>query len=116
MRHHDSKRKFNREKRQRVALLRSLTRSLLLHGAIETTIAKAKELRPHVERLVTLSKTATVASRRNALTKVGDSAAVKKLHDEIAKRFATRNGGYTRIIRLGRVGKRVHDQARIEFI
>jgi large subunit ribosomal protein L17 len=116
MRHHDNKRKFHREKRQRVALMRSLSRSLVLHGQIETTIAKAKELRPYIERLVTTSKTPTVASRRTAMVKIGDALAVKKLHEEIAKRYADRNGGYTRIIRLGRVGKRVGEQARIEFV
>jgi large subunit ribosomal protein L17 len=56
MRHHDNKRKFHREKRQRVALMRSLSRSLVMHEKIETTIAKAKELRPYIERLVTSSK------------------------------------------------------------
>src|SRR6185436_14543288 len=111
MRHHDNKRKFHREKRQRVALMRSLSRSLVLHGQIETTIAKAKELRPYIERLITASKKPTLASRRSAFVKIGDSSAVRKLHDEIAKRYGARNGGYTRIIRLGRVGKRVGEQA-----
>jgi len=116
MRHHDNKRKFHREKRQRVALMRSLSRSLVLHEKIETTIAKAKELRPYIERLVTTSKKPSLSSRRAAMVKIGDSTAVKKLHDELAKRYSTRNGGYTRIIRLGRVGKRVGEQARIEFV
>jgi large subunit ribosomal protein L17 len=116
MRHHDNKRKFHREKRQRVALMRSLARSLVLHGQIDTTLAKAKELRPYIERLVTTSKKPTLASRRAAVVKIGDSEAVKKLHEELAKRYADRNGGYTRIVRLGRVGKRVGEQARIEFV
>ena len=116
MRHHDNKRKFHREKRQRVALMRSLSRSLVLHEQIETTIAKAKELRPYIERLVTSSKVPTLSSRRNAMVRIGSSEAVKKLHDELAKRYADRSGGYTRIIRLGRVGKRVGEHARIEFV
>ena len=116
MRHHDNKRKFHREKRQRVALMKSLCRSLVLHGQIETTIAKAKELRPYVEKLVTLSKAPTVSSRRAAMVRVGSAEAVKKLHGELATRFADRKGGYTRIIRLGRVGKRVGEHARIEFL
>src|SRR3954466_12414988 len=106
MRHHDNKRKFHREKRQRVALMRSLSRSLVIHEKIETTVAKAKELRPYIEKLVTSSKKPSLASRRNALVKIGDESAVRKLHENIAKRFADRKGGYTRIIRLGRVGKR----------
>lgn len=96
--------------------MRSLSRSLVLHEKIETTIAKAKELRPYIERLVTTSKKPSLSSRRAAMVKIGDSTAVKKLHDELAKRYSTRNGGYTRIIRLGRVGKRVGEQARIEFV
>ncbi len=116
MRHHDNKRKFHREKRQRVALMRSLSRSLVLHEEIETTVAKAKELRPFIERLVTASKKATVASRRVVMTRIGSAEAVTKLHGELAKRYADRNGGYTRITLLGRVGKRVGEQARIEFV
>lgn len=116
MRHHDNKRKFHREKRQRVALMRSLSRSLVLHEEIETTAAKAKELRPYIERLVTASKKPTVASRRNVMAKIGSSEAVKKLHGELAQRYADRNGGYTRITLLGRVGKRVGEAARIEFV
>jgi large subunit ribosomal protein L17 len=116
MRHHDNKRKFHREKSQRLALMRSLSRSLVMHEQIETTIAKAKSLRPYIERLVTTSKKPTLASRRSAMVKIGDLTAVKKLHDEIATRYVDRNGGYTRIVRLGRVGKRVGEQARIEFV
>lgn len=96
--------------------MRSLSRSLVLHGQIDTTLAKAKELRPYIEKLVTTSKKPTLSSRRAAMVKIGDASAVKKLHDEIAKRYADRNGGYTRIVRLGRVGKRVGEHARIEFV
>lgn len=116
MRHHDKKRKFHREKNQRVALMRSLSRSLVLHGEIETTVAKAKELRPYIEKLVTASKAATLAGRRNVMVKIGSAEATKILHDDIAKRYSDRKGGYTRIIRLGRTGKRVGESARIEFV
>ncbi len=117
MRHHDKNRKLGRVKRVRVALLRSLARSLVLQEGITTTTAKAKALRPFVERLITASKRNTVASRRSVLASLGDTQdAVKKLHDTIAPRFASRAGGYTRIIRLGRVGKRAIESARIELV
>ena len=116
MRHHSKKRTLHRTKRQYTALLRSLARSLVLEEGITTTIAKAKELRPFIERLVTTSKADTVASRRLVAARINSDEATKKLHDEIAKRYADRQGGYTRIIKLGRIGKRVGEQARIEFV
>ena len=116
MRHHRAHRKLHREKGQRVALMKSLARSLVLHEAIVTTIAKAKELKPFVEKLVTTSKANTLASRRTVSTRLGSPEAVKKLHDIFIKRYEKRAGGYTRIIRLGQIGKRVGDQARIEFV
>jgi large subunit ribosomal protein L17 len=116
MRHHKNTRTLHRTKRQRSALLKSLARSLVLHEGIVTTVAKAKEVRPFVERLVTASKQNTVASRRLVAAKLGSPEATKKLHGELAERYAKREGGYTRIIRLGRVGKRVGESARIEFV
>lgn len=117
MRHHVKQRTLNRPKRQRTALLRSLARSLVLHEGITTTIAKAKELRPFVEKLVTTSKMNTVASRRLVSSRMGGAPdVVKKLHDTLVPRYEKRVGGYTRITRLGRVGKRVADAARIEFV
>lgn len=116
MKHHKKRRTFNRPKNQRVALLKSLARSLVLQDGITTTEAKAKELRPFVEKLVTESKKNTVASRRTVTTRLGSPEAVKKLHDEIAKRYASRAGGYTRIIHIGRIGKRAAEMARIEFV
>jgi large subunit ribosomal protein L17 len=116
MKHHKKRRTFNRPKNQRVALLKSLARSLVLQNGITTTSAKAKELRPFIEKLVTESKKNTVASRRTVLTRIGSAEAVKKLHDEYSKRYASRAGGYTRIVKLGRIGKRVADMARIEFV
>ena len=116
MRHHKAHRKFHREKRQRVALMRGLARSLVLHEAIVTTVAKAKELKPYVEKLITTSKEGTLASQRNVRARLGSPEATRKLTGAIAKRFEKRSGGYTRVIRLGRVGKRVGEAARIELL
>ncbi len=117
MRHHKRNRKLGREKGQRVALLRSLARSLVLEGGITTTIAKAKELRPFIERLVSASKLNSLASRRIVAQRMGGASdVVKKLHEITAERYARRTGGYTRIVRLGRIGKRVGEAARIEFV
>lgn len=117
MRHHSATRTLGRKTGGRTALLRSLARSLVLEEGITTTIARAKELRPYIERLVTVSKANTVASRRSVSSRLGGAAdVVKKLHDTLAPRYATRGGGYTRIVRLGRVGTRVGEAARIEFV
>lgn len=117
MRHHVKTKKLHREKRQRTGLMRSLVRSLVLEEGITTTITKAKALRPIVERLVTTSKDGSVASRREVARRLGGASdVVKKLHDTIAPRYKARAGGYTRITRLGRIGKRVGEQARIEFV
>ena len=117
MRHHRKKRTLGRKKGQRTALLRGLARSLVLQEGITTTVAKAKELRPFVERMVTSAKKNTLASRRVLDTRMGGASdVVKKLHDVYAPRYAKRAGGYTRIVRLGKVGKRVVEAARIEFV
>jgi large subunit ribosomal protein L17 len=88
---------FHRETGQRSALIRSLARSLVLEERISTTEAKAKALRPFVERLVTYAKKNTIASRRLAQTRIHDKEAVKKLFGTIGPRYAERKGGYTRI-------------------
>lgn len=116
MRHHSAKRTLHRTKRQYTALLRSLARSLVLQEGLTTTVAKAKELRPFVEKLVSESKKGTLQSQRLVISRIGSSEAAKKLKETIAPRYAKRQGGYTRIVRLGRVGKRVGEQARIEFV
>ena len=118
MLHHKKGRTLGRTKSQRTALLRSLARSLVLHEGIVTSISKAKELRPFVERLVTVSKGNTIASRRIVDTRLGGNAVktVKKLHEVIAPRYATRLGGYTRIARLGKIGRAAYESARIEFV
>lgn len=117
MKHHKKGRTLGRKKGQRVALLRSLASSLILHEGINTTVARAKELRPFVEKLITASKANTLASRRDVASILGGAApAVKKLHDTLAPRYAKRPGGYTRIVRLGLVGNRAIEHARIEFV
>jgi len=116
MRHGDKNRKLGREKGQRVALLRSLARSLVLHEGITTTTAKAKALRPYVERLITMSKKGTIASRRLIGSRLGAPDVVRKLYETLAPRYEKRIGGYTRITRLGKTGKRAADTSRIELL
>ena len=116
MNHHKKRRTLNRTKAQREALLRSLARSLVLKNAITTTAAKAKELRPFVEGLITTTKKNSLASRRLVASRLGSPEATKILHDTIAPRYEKRAGGYTRITRLGRIGNRVAEMARIEFV
>jgi|SRR5581483_1200974 len=112
MRHHDNKRKFHREKKVRVALMKSLALGLIENGKIKTTEAKAKELRPFVEKMVT---TAKKGDRRNLISKIGSLGATK-LVKEISPKYSTRTSGYTRITKLP---ARVSDgslMAVIEFV
>ena len=95
---------FNRPASQRRALLRSLACALIENERIATTEAKAKELRPYIEKLITLGKKGTLASRRLAVARLRDDAAVKKLFDAIAPRFAERAGGYTRVVKRTKRG------------
>lgn len=103
MRHHNKIRTLGRDRDQREALLRGLALSLIEHGKIKTTEGKAKELRPFIERIITTGKTDTITSRRKVASVLGEpnAAVVKKLFSDIAKRYAERNGGYTRIVKLG---------------
>jgi large subunit ribosomal protein L17 len=102
MRHHNSVRKFGREKNVRNALMKGLVLSLIKHERITTTEAKAKELRPMIEKLVTLGKkTKTIAGRRLIASRLYNSAiGTKKLVEEIAPKYEKRAGGYTRIMKL----------------
>src|SRR5260370_18984490 len=99
MRHKKAGRQLRRTSEQRLALLRNLATSLIEHGAIETTEAKAKELRPFVERLISKAKTGTLHSRRLAVRHIHKRGAADKLFQEIGPKFSTRTGGYTRILR-----------------
>lgn len=105
MRHKVSGRKFDRAGDERAALLRGLVTDFMRHERMRTTEAKAKEVRPLAEKMITLGKHGTVHARRQALAFMNDKDVVKKLFEEIAPRFAERPGGYTRIIKLGpRIG------------
>lgn len=107
-------RTFGRPSNQRRALLRSLARSLVMHERIGTTEAKAKALRPFIERLVTYAKKNTLASRRLTQTRLGDKDAVKKLFDSIGPRYATRAGGYTRVVKRAKRG--MNDARKLAYI
>ncbi|MBD3730780.1 MAG: 50S ribosomal protein L17 [Sphingomonadales bacterium] len=101
MRHGISGRKLQRKTGHRKALLRNLAAALVKHEQITTTTAKAKELRPYVEKLITLAKHGGLSNRRLAMSRLGDEAQLKKLFDVLAERYAGRDGGYTRIIKAG---------------
>jgi large subunit ribosomal protein L17 len=105
MRHRLSNRKLNRTTAHRLALLRNLANALLRHEAIQTTLPKAKELRRVAEPLITLGKKPSLANRRLAFDRTRDREIVVKLFDVLGPRYATRNGGYLRILKNGfRVG------------
>lgn len=113
MRHLVAHRKLGRTTPHRLALLKNMAQSLICHGRIETTLPKAKELRSVADRLVTLGKRGTLDARRRARRFVQDREALAKLFDELAPRFAARNGGYTRILKLN---FRQGDQAPMALI
>ena len=101
MRHQKAGRKLNRTASHRKAMFANMAASLILHEQIVTTLPKAKEIRPIVEKLVTLGKRGDLHARRQAISQIKDVDAVKKLFDAIATRYATRNGGYLRIMKAG---------------
>ncbi len=105
MRHRHGLRKLNRTSSHRQAMLRNMTNSLLRHEAIRTTLPKAKELRRVVEPIITLGKKPSLANRRLAFNRLRDREMVVKVFDELGPRYASRNGGYLRILKFGfRVG------------
>ncbi|PIQ92209.1 MAG: 50S ribosomal protein L17 [Parcubacteria group bacterium CG11_big_fil_rev_8_21_14_0_20_39_22] len=116
MRHANTNRKFGREKGQRQALLRSLIVSLIRDEKIKTTEAKAKELRPHIEKLITKAKTATIASRRLINGRIGNDSAAGRLVSVIAPKYKDRQGGYTRITKLPIRQSDGASMAVIEFV
>ncbi|MCE5250581.1 50S ribosomal protein L17 [bacterium] len=101
MRHLKTGRKLSRRKSHRTAMLTNLAASLIKSGRVKTTDAKAKEIRPFVERMVTFAKRGDLHARRIVLSRLKDVLAVKRLFDELGPRFADRLGGYTRILKLG---------------
>ena len=101
MRHRNAGYKLGRNTSHRRALLRSLTTSVLIEDRVETTVAKAKAVRPHVEKMITLGKRGDLHARRQALSFLQTSDAVKRLFDTVAPRYGDRNGGYLRIVRTG---------------
>lgn len=105
---------FSRPSNQRRALMRSLARSLVLEERISTTEAKAKALRPFIERLVTYAKKNTLASRRLTKSTLGDDEAVKKLFESIGPRYTERGGGYTRIVK--RTLRGANDARKLAYI
>lgn len=117
MRHSNNTRTLSRTRSQRTSLLRGLVVSLIRDGQIKTTLAKAKELQPNVERLITHAKKGTVPARRLVASQLGEPKdnTISKLFDEIAPKFAERNGGYTRVVKLGRTSPG-RDEAVIAFV
>ncbi len=101
MRHRLGLRKLNRTSSHRLAMLRNMTVSLLRHEVIKTTLPKAKELRRVAEPILTLGKNPSVANRRLAFARLRDREMVSKLFNELGPRYATRNGGYSRILKFG---------------
>lgn len=113
MRHNIRGRKFGRTSSQRKSLLTGLAKSLLIHERIRTTLPKAKDLRPYVEKLITIAKTNTLANRRRLIAVLKDNKLASKMMTELATRYAARNGGYTRIIKAG---FRLGDNAPVAII
>lgn len=101
MRHRKSGRKLNRTSSHRKAMFANMAAALINHEQIKTTLPKAKELRPFVEKLVTLAKRGDLHARRIAISRVRDEAMVKKLFETIGPRYKDRHGGYTRVLRAG---------------
>ena len=116
LRHKISGRQFGRASGPRRAMFRIMVTDLLRHGQIKTTVAKAKAIRPLTEKMVTLGKRGTLHDRRQAAAFITDKSVVKIVFDDIAPRFQERNGGYTRITRLGVRPGDAAEMALIELI
>ena len=116
MRHRVAGRKLQRTSSHRAALFRNMAAALIKHEQITTTTAKAKELRPYVEKLITLAKKGGLSNRRLAHARLMDDVQLQKLFDVIAPRYAERNGGYTRVIKAGIRKNDAAPIAIIEFV
>jgi large subunit ribosomal protein L17 len=113
MRHGISQRKLGRKSGHRTALFRNMAAALIKHEQISTTVPKAKELRPYIEKLITLAKRGGLSNRRLAHSRLMDEAQEKKLFEVLAERYKDRNGGYTRIVKAG---IRASDSAPVAII
>jgi large subunit ribosomal protein L17 len=116
MRHRVGGRKLQRTSAHRIALFRNMSAALIKHEQITTTVAKAKELRPYIEKLITLAKKGGLSNRRLAHARLLDDAQLIKLFDTLAPRYADRNGGYTRVIKAGIRLSDASPMAVIEFV
>lgn len=116
MRHHNTKRTLGRTRNQHKALMRSLACNLIVRSRIKTTLAKAKELQPFIEKLITRAKNNSVANRRIVASRIHQAKEVKKLFDNIAPQYKERSGGYTRILKLGQRKSDSAEMAIIEFV
>jgi len=116
MRHRVGGRKLQRTSSHRTALFRNQAAALIKHEQIKTTVAKAKELRPYVEKLITLAKKGGLSNRRLAHARLMDDVQLVKLFDVLAERYADRNGGYTRVIKAGIRASDAAPMAVIEFV
>ncbi len=113
MRHGLSQRKLSRKSGHRKALFRNMSAALIKHEQIHTTLPKAKELRPYIEKLITLAKRGGLSNRRLAQSRLLDETQLKKLFDILAERYSDRDGGYTRVIKAG---YRASDSAQMAII
>ena len=116
MRHGISQRKLGRKSGHRTALFRNMAAALIKHEQISTTLPKAKELRPYIEKLVTLAKRGGLSNRRLAQSRLQDDTQLKKLFEVLAERYSDREGGYTRIIKAGFRDSDAAQMAIIEFV
>ena len=116
MRHRVGGRKLGRTSSHRIAMFRNMAAALIKHEQITTTLPKAKELRPYVEKLITLAKKGGLSNRRLAQSRLMDDAQLTKLFDVIAPRYAKRDGGYTRVVKAGIRKNDAAPIAIIEFV
>ena len=116
MRHGIRQRKLGRKSGHRSAMFRNMAAALIKHEQIMTTAPKAKELRPYIEKLITLAKRGGLSNRRLAMSRLGDEAQLRKLFDTLAERYGNREGGYTRVIKAGFRGSDAAPMAVIELV
>lgn len=116
MRHRNAHRKLSRTTSHRAALFRNMAAALIKHEQLTTTLAKARELRPYTEKLITLAKHGGLSNRRLAMARLMDEVQLGKLFDTLAPRYADRPGGYTRVIKAGVRASDAADMAVIELV